>query len=306
MRALVCRLLRLSGVPLLIRTVVQRRRVTVLLYHRVDAVTADRHFAVLRRLYTPISLQTFLEARRRNAVDGLPPRPLVITIDDGHASVYALKLALLKHRVPITVFLCSGVVGTTRQFWFAIPGLDETHRQYLKTVPDETRLTVLKRMGFDPAAETGQAESLTLNEVRDLQGLVDFQSHSVSHPILPACSDDKASAEIFLSKQQLEEELQARVNALAYPNGSYTSREVRMTREAGYECALTTKPGFNTLNTPIYKLKRLTIRDDCGVDELIVRACGLWAALRAVTRVSDKLPGRQSYVRPPESAYFHS
>jgi peptidoglycan/xylan/chitin deacetylase (PgdA/CDA1 family) len=292
MRDVLCRLLRVTGLPLFIRSVIQRRRVTVLLYHDIDARTAEQHFAALRKLYSPISLQTYLHLRQTNDLSKLPPRPLIVTFDDGHASVYGLKPALLKHRMPITVFLCSGLVGTTRQFWFTVPGLDDAKRQHLKTLPDEARLASLQSLGFDPTAETGRAESLTVSEVSDLKDLVDFQSHTVSHPILPACSEEKARAEISLSRKQLEDDLHIGVNALAYPNGSYTLREVHMARHAGYECGLTTKPGFNTGRTPLFELKRLTIRDDCSIDELIVRACGLWALLRMAARMAGTLPRR--------------
>ena len=105
--------------PCLIREVFQRRFVTILVYHRVDPVTADRHFTALRRSYSPISLQAYLEARRDNACQRLPSKALIVTIDDGHESVYRLKPILAKHQMPVTVFLCSGFVGTNRRFWFS-------------------------------------------------------------------------------------------------------------------------------------------------------------------------------------------
>src|SRR6266540_1197862 len=133
-------LLRLTGGPFLIRAMLQRRRVTVLVYHRLDPSTADRHFQTLRRLYTPISLQAYLRARRDSTLERLPPKSLVITIDDGHRSIYRLKDVIAKHQLPVTVFLCSGFVGTNRQFWFLSPKIDSQYREYLKIVPDETRI----------------------------------------------------------------------------------------------------------------------------------------------------------------------
>ena len=285
MKELACLLLRLSGIPLLIREVFQRRRVTILVYHRLDAETADRHFSALRRSYTPIGLQAYLEARRNHALRPLPSKAVIVTIDDGHESVYRLKPVLAKHQMPVTVFLCSGLVGTNRRFWFSAPGLDPAQRQHLKTVPDETRIAALRAMGFDDSMEFLERESLNVNEMRELEDLVDFQSHTVSHPVLPTCSDEKATEEIELSRHRLAEQLSRNVNALAYPNGSYTVREMQMARQAGYECGLTMDPGFNRLTTPTYALKRVALPDDCGVNELIVRSCGLWAFLRLIGRV---------------------
>ena len=215
----------------------------------------------------------------------LPRKALIVTIDDGHESVYRLKPAILEHRIPVTVFLCSGFVGTNRRFWFSARGLDPVRREYLKTVPDEARMAALRAISLGQAEESRQRESLNASEVRELQGLVDFQSHTVSHPILPMCSDEKAIREIELSKRQLEEQLELRVNALAYPNGSYTAREIQITCEAGYECGLTMDPGFNGPSTPLYALRRVALRDECGVHELIIRSCGLWACLRSFRTV---------------------
>jgi peptidoglycan/xylan/chitin deacetylase (PgdA/CDA1 family) len=283
-RNLFCLLVRLSGLPLLIREVSQRRYVTILTYHRLDPMDADRHFSTLRRMYAPISLQTYLEARRANSLDRLPPKAIIVTIDDGHESVYRLKSVFAKHQVPVSVFLCSGLLGTNRRFWFSAPGLDRLQRQHLKTVPDETRIAELRAIGFEDTAECETRQSLNVNEAQELMPLVDFQSHTVSHPILPRCSDKKATEEIIFSKLQLETQLGLYVNALAYPNGSYTARELQIMRKGGYQCGLTTTPGFNSQRTSPYELKRLTIRDDCGINELIVRSCGLWEFLRSIVR----------------------
>ena len=61
-----------------------------------------------------------------------------------------------------------------------------------------------------------------------------------------------------------------------------------MAQEAGYECAITVDPGFNSQNTDLFKLKRLSIKDDADVNELIVKASGLWA-------YTKKLLGHQNY-----------
>src|SRR5262249_38341148 len=82
----ICLLLRLTGVPLLIREVVQRRRVTIVMSHRLDPEVADRHFSALRRHYTPISLQAYLAARRGPPLPRLPPQPHIFTIPPAHRS----------------------------------------------------------------------------------------------------------------------------------------------------------------------------------------------------------------------------
>ena len=129
-------LVRLTAVPLLIREWVQRRAVTILVYHRLDPGVADRHFRFLSSAYTPIPLQDYLTARRRGTVASLPPKSLVVTIDDGHRSTALLKEVAARHHVPLTVFLCTGLVGTGKRFWFLHSALTPPLRETLKRMPE--------------------------------------------------------------------------------------------------------------------------------------------------------------------------
>ena len=278
-REFACALVELSGVPFLIRETLQKRHVTILAYHRLTPSIADLHFTTLQRYYTPIRLQQYLEARRTNTVKALPPKSLVVTIDDGHKSIYQLKEVFDKHRIPVTVFLCSGFVERPRRFWFSAPGLNAERRQQLKAVPDDVRLQVLRSMGFDESVEFAGREGLSLCEIAELQTAVDFEAHSVTHPILSECSDAKSKHEISACRVDLERWLGAPVTAFAYPNGSYSARELGYVQQAGYDCALTTKHGFNSMATPAFELKRFVMRDDCGPNELLVRTCGVWDVL---------------------------
>jgi peptidoglycan/xylan/chitin deacetylase (PgdA/CDA1 family) len=250
-------------------------------YHKPMPEQADAHFAALQHRYTVIGLADYLRARA-DGWETLPPKPLVITFDDGHRSNYLLKELLEKHRVPATIFLCSSVVGTDRQFWFEID-VPDAERQALKRVPDERRLEILQALGWSETVERQPRQALSAAEIADLKGIVDFQSHTMFHPILPQSSPARAAAEISGSKRELEERFGLRINALAYPNGDYSDREINAARAAGYACALTLDFGFNAPDTPAFRLKRICVNDDAGLDELLVKASGVWGLLKAVS-----------------------
>src|SRR5439155_17121789 len=110
---------------------------------------------------------------------------------------------------------------------------------------------------------------------------VDFQSHTVFHPILPACSTERARWEVVESKEALEREHGLKIYALAYPNGDYSDREIGLLQSAGYTCGLTSDAGFNDSETDPFRLRRVVLPDDAGVNEVIVRASGLWTLLKA-------------------------
>jgi len=293
--------LRTSALPFFIREVVQRRRVTILVYHKLPPQTADRHFEALRRRYNIISLADYL-AYRTDASRELPPKPLIVTFDDGHQGNYALKPILEKHGIRMTLFLCSGLVGTNRHFWFETE-MSESMRQGLKRVSDAERLEALAQLGFSETAEQATRQALSANEIEDMKPVVDFQSHTVYHPLLPQCSEPRALDEIRDSKIQLEDKFGLSINALAYPNGDYSAREIAAAQQSGYQCALSLDPGFNSRQTPAFQLKRICINDDASLTELIVKASGLWEFLKNLARggsarrrllTRDSVPGYRS------------
>jgi len=272
----------MSAVPYFIREVVQRRRVTILVYHKLTPETADRHFEALRRRYNIISLADYM-AYRADAHKQLPPKPLIVTFDDGHQGNYALRPILEKHGIRVTLFLCSGLVGTNRHFWFETEMSNDV-RQGLKRVADGERLETLAGLGFSETAEQPTRQALSVSEIEEMKPIVDFQSHTVYHPLLPQCSDPRAFDEISHSKLQLEDKFGFSIYALAYPNGDYSAREIAAAEKSGYQCALTLDNGSNSRTTPAFQLKRICINDDAALNELIVKACGLWGFFKNLAR----------------------
>ena len=43
---------------------------------------------------------------------------MVVTFDDGHIKNHSLLPVFKKYQVPVTIFLCSGIVDTGKHFWF--------------------------------------------------------------------------------------------------------------------------------------------------------------------------------------------
>lgn len=274
-------LLRITLIPFFIREVIQRRRVTILLYHEIKPCTAETHFRILKSRYTIISLRDYIQAAKLGKADKLPPKSLIITIDDGHRSNYDLKPLLEKHKIPATIFLCSGIVGTKRRFWFR-HDIGRNDIEYLKDISSEERLAFLEKSGFEEKREFDDRQALSTSEITNMKDTVDFQSHTIFHPCLPKCSAETAQEEISQSKKDLEENYGLGVYALSYPNGDYSDRETSMARKAGYECGVTVDPGFNSQRTDLFRLRRLSIRDDADISELIVRASGLWGYIKKI------------------------
>ena len=77
------------------------------------------------------------------------------------------------------------------------------------------------------------------------------------------------------------------VVALSYPNGDYTSREIKFASDAGYTCGLTVDLGFNSDRTHPYRLRRISIDDEDDVSTLVVKASGLWGLAKRFVAKPD-------------------
>ena len=254
LRAVVFWLLRRSGVPWLVRHI-QRRRVTILVYHNPSPAVLERHLELLCRLYHVVSLREYVEKRTP------PPGSLVVTLDDGYAANFALRDVFARFSVVPTIFVCTGIVGTRRGFWFRHVG----------------------DAAFDPGEERAEREALSDEEIKELIAVADIQAHTVTHPILPRCTAEQAEIEIADSKRDLEQRFGLDVYALAYPIGEYTEREAQLARQAGYRCALAVGGRTNDESADLYALRRITVDDHDGVDELVVKASGVWPWLERVS-----------------------
>jgi poly-beta-1,6-N-acetyl-D-glucosamine N-deacetylase len=286
---IIFKLLRCTGAPFLIREIIQRKNVTILLFHDMDPVKADTSFKVLSEKYNIISLKEYLNAREKGTLKSLPPKSLIITFDDGKKNNYLLKPLFRKYNIHATIFLCAGIVGTNKHFWFSHVSELDTKEKF-KLLSDEERLSLLKKYGYTEEKKFDDCQALSKSEIEDLKGIVDFQSHSIYHPVLTKCTDEKAYEEITLSKKMLEDHYDLEISAFSYPNGDYGEREILYAKKAGYKYGITADVGYNDSNTDLFKLKRITARDDADIDELLVKATGLWIYLKKfVKRIGLKL-----------------
>lgn len=291
--------LRSTGVPFLLRETVQRRRVTILCFHDPSAEQFRRHLAVLWRHYNFISLQRYMEWRV-GKIDALPSKPLIVTIDDGHRNNHQLLDLINHYGVPVTIFLCSAIVGTNRHFWWKRTRWIETVR--LKRVKDVERIAMLEGHGFNEQHEYDERQALSTSEVHTLKGFIDLQSHTRFHPILPRCSDQRAEDEIIGSKRELNERFGIASSAFAYPNGDYSARDVDLVKRAGYACAVTTHGGYNTKRTDPFLLRRMMMADSASVSEILVKASGLWCVFRRFVSWRDAWDASPAVKRSKTSA----
>lgn len=283
MKNIIFKILRYSGLPFIFREIVQRNRVTILLFHDISIETAEFTFQFLQKKYNIIDLNDLLNAIDYKDLISLPKKALIITFDDGHIMNYELLPLIKKHKLSISIFLCAAIINTNRSFWFTYKP-SEVKKGELKKIINTERLAILNKFGYNQEEEHETPQALNKPQIMEMKEHVNFQSHTLFHPILTQCTYEDAKKEIIDSKNLLENEYDLKVNAISYPNGDYSKREIDIAREAGYCCGITVDFGFNSIKTDVYKLKRISVKDTFNLDELIVKSSGLWGLLKIFSK----------------------
>ena len=251
----------------------------------------EQQMAFVARTYTVLPLEELADRMARNRV---PRNALAITFDDGYRdNLTNAAPVLARYGLPATVFLATGAVASGEPLWFdrlahCVKGArsEMWRTPWGEELPLETasdRLVALgraqvhlKRMGrearersisglprmLDCADDGIELKGLMLSwdDVRMLAKLdIGVGGHTVNHPILSRVRPEEAWAEISGCRAMIEAACGRAPRAFAYPNGrreDYSAEVVRMVREAGFTCAVTTEFGVNSSATPPYELRR--------------------------------------------------
>jgi len=281
MKKFLFRILRFSGIPFLFREIIQRKKVTILLFHDLKVESAESIFTYLKKKYNIIDLNDYIRAIEKKDFSKIPLKALIITFDDGHIRNYEMLPIIIKHRIPITIFLCAGLINTNRHFWFKHK-YNSVLTSNLKLVSNEERLEILSKVGFKQDKEFENPQALQKQQIDEMSTFLNMQSHTLFHPILPKCSYDVAKFEITHSKEILENNFGLNINAISYPNGDYSDRDIELVKIAGYKIGITVDYGFNTVDTNPFRLKRISVNDNGDIYELIVKASGVWAFIKTM------------------------
>lgn len=98
------------------------------------------------------------------------------------------------------------------------------------------------------------------DQVREMRraGFV-FGSHTLSHELLSAVSEDEVKKQLIKSKEGIEWRLDIPARYLAYPGGDYNFRIEELAQQSGYRAAFTVKFGRVIPGDDMFALKRIPL-----------------------------------------------
>lgn len=224
-----------------------KAQVVVLCYHRLEgkaggtlSIEADAFKKQMQEIkergLAVISMQDFLAWRRGEKT--IPPKSVLITIDDGYLSGYEVGLPVLKeHGYPATFFIYTKFVNSG--------GKSLTWAQ----------LAELRDAGMEIGCHTVSHQDLRRKPAK-----------------APGDYESWLKEEVETSKQLLEEKLGIAVKTIAYPYGLHNEKVHAACKAAGYDAAFTTYGQRLHMTAPLLALGRfdVTTKDAQGHDSFSV------------------------------------
>lgn len=247
----------------------------------------------LRRNFTPLNLAAAYEAIK---IDRLPPRALLITIDDAHVDVAKVADVFESFNLPIIVFVCAAWCADVSQ-----PDDDTALAQLVSAIewyngpPNLLRFpcgTLELRLEKSDKREmidsiianhevwrpylsraleavnsyrlNRQRRTCTWQELTDLHKRgVEVGCHSVTHMNLAEASQTRLAFEIHESKRILIDKF-GRCDGFAYPfgvPGSFSPTTSEALTQAGFPFAFITRSDFASSKANWHELPRIALPD---------------------------------------------
>jgi peptidoglycan/xylan/chitin deacetylase (PgdA/CDA1 family) len=245
------------------------------------ASTFDEHCRVIRECCDPITLDDWRDAAAGRAP--LPPRPVLITFDDGYRSVSRIGAPILAaHNLSAVVFVCTDPIANRRLLWF-----DDVAARDGEAEVERWKTCDYERW-FAACASTARVDEddpralMTVDDVvaLDRSGRIEIGGHTSRHPILARASREHQREEIGENLETIRRWTGRPVRAFAYPNGrpgvDYTATTADLLSELGIETAFTMRPSFARPDEPALERSRFLIVDEVSGAELAHRLAHTW------------------------------
>ena len=250
---------------------------------------------------------------------------MAFTFDDGWRDNYATAFPIFRaYGVPVTIFVCPGVLGMTTPFWpeqvstllhATRPDLDTEQLakviEWLKPKTPEQRETYLAELSgarecSSPIEPQTVDATLSWDEIVEMDKAgVCFGSHTDTHQILTTVPSDLAREELRHSKAILEKELGKPCQVFAYPNGDWSPETRQIVEETGFRRATTTWRGVWTSASDPLTIPRSNVCESnvVGISgrfwPAMFEYTTLWKAWRATRYSPRPVFAKSGFVRRP-------
>jgi peptidoglycan/xylan/chitin deacetylase (PgdA/CDA1 family) len=307
-----------------------KNRVIILNFHRIDTKsdsfdmcihpdTFKKYLEYLRKHYHFISLSDYV--RRLKSGKSPIAFSVVLTFDDGYASIYKEVFPLLKrYHIPATVSVVGAWLENGRLTWWdqvenafraemeqasiksdnasSLPFWRAASKRFVEIVSclpvsqRDQKIKALKRQ-LGGIELPDSPKLINKDMAREMvQYQVELINHTYSHAALVTEKPEIQRAELERCEAVLSRISTRDFKAFAYPYGfpcHKTTDLESLLMELGFDCALTNVFGFNGRDSNPYQLKRYAP----GEEPLAVFASELAGVFNVLRRLGAQLQSRQ-------------
>ncbi len=307
-------------------------RLTVLAYHRIiDPNTPDfidyrpvvsaspdmfaQQMAFVGQHFNPVSLWDVVTALRGGGT--LPPKPLLVTFDDGYLDNYTHAYPILKqHNIPAVIFLVTDRMDNpTEPLWW-----DALARAFHQTSQTDAELPLIGRAQVMDATldklldalkqlperdrQTATEQAFDVLGVSNIEGTPLFvnweqvnemrsheitpQPHTHTHPILTRIDAEELERELTRSQQMIAEHAHTDGLALAYPNGGaadYSPGIIETVKRLSFYMAFTLTPGpmrWRQVQRHPHQIRRVYLSYKDTFEVFVMKVMGVPALGKAI------------------------
>jgi len=247
----------------------------------VDRSAFEGHCRILRDYCSPISAPQLLAALNGAP---LPPRPVLVTFDDGYRSVLDLGLPLLEqYEIPVAVFVCVEPIVRREHFWY-----DSMYR-----ARGSEAVAAARRLGTaewrtmagataTPAHASDVHRPMTTEELHRLAAspLIEIGGHTMTHLTLAFAGIEEQRSEIETCRDTVTALVGKIPAGFAYPYGlrpgDYSGDTVALVAAAGFKYGFSTYQQFASRDCNPFEIPRFVMVDGIDEAELAHRLAHSW------------------------------
>ncbi len=214
-------------------------------------------FEMIRVLgYTPISLSQWQAALEGRGT--LPPKPVLLSFDDGFKSLYTRVFPLLKmYRYPALASIVTE--------WMEPDGAQANSLVSWEELREMSSSGLLEVASHTHAMHSGVIANPQGNELPAGSSRI-FSNGAYESD---AEYQSRLLADLQASKRLIQEHLGFPIQTLVWPYGEYSQSASGIARRAGFTRALGLSPGVNTTGTSLMELKRTQVLGHQGLSDIL-------------------------------------
>lgn len=262
--------------PMLLRLVGEKDQLLIFYFHGIYASEAEKavHHVDPQNNLTLEQFDQFVQYFLKNGYQFIDQRNLteafqpgrsyiMMTFDDGYYNNSLTLKVLEKYKVPATFFITARNVLENKSYWWdivykyrmkqgwSLQAIRQEQQELKKLQYREIDAFTLREFG--PESNTPWSDidrPFTPDELKDFAAspYVSIGNHTFHHTILPNYDEEEMRRQMADTNEVLTKIIGYRPPGIAFPNGNFDERVLRVARSVGFRFAFTVQPKKNSLD----------------------------------------------------------